>query len=128
MQNYLSSQRVRFKVKFKRLIRGSNFTFYSTAFNPFSTNVPLLYPLKTENILQFSDVFRGYRSGTLFENGLMMTSNTNLPVRLLFEYYYYYFHSNGAIVEHLFITDHVLPRCSTVVSYEVYSKKAAERK
>ena len=37
--------------------------------NPFSTNVPLLYPLKTENF-RFSDVFRGYRSGTLVENGL----------------------------------------------------------
>ena len=33
--------------------------------NPFSTNILLLYPFKT-----FSDVFRGYRSGTLVENGL----------------------------------------------------------
>ena len=38
--------------------------------NPFSTNVPLLYPLKTEN-LRFSDVFRKYRSETLVENGLI---------------------------------------------------------
>ena len=37
---------------------------------PFSTNVPLLYPLKTSEDLRFSDVFRGYRSGTLAENGL----------------------------------------------------------
>ena len=29
-----------------------------TNINPFTTNVPLLYPLKTEN-LRFSDVFRG---------------------------------------------------------------------
>ena len=36
---------------------------------PFSTNVPLLYPLKTSENLCFSDVFRGYRSGTLVENG-----------------------------------------------------------
>ena len=39
-------------------------------FNPYSTNVPLLYPLKTSKNLGFSDVFRGYRSGTLVENGL----------------------------------------------------------
>ena len=37
--------------------------------NPFSTNVPLLYPLKTSENFRFSDVFRGYRSGTLVENG-----------------------------------------------------------
>ena len=39
--------------------------------NTFSTNAPLLYPLKTPENLQFSDVFRGYRSGTLVENGLI---------------------------------------------------------
>ena len=39
-------------------------------FNPFSTNVPPLYRLKTSKNLRFSDVFRGYRSGTLVENGL----------------------------------------------------------
>ena len=53
--------------------------------NPFSTNVPLLYPLKTENHRRFSDVFRGYRSGTLAENGLifsyskMKLNNKNRP-------------------------------------------------
>ena len=36
---------------------------------PFSTNVPLLYPLKTEN-QRFSDVFRVYRYAALVENGL----------------------------------------------------------
>ena len=40
------------------------------AINLFLTNVPLLYPLKTSEKLRFSDVFRGYRSGTLVENGL----------------------------------------------------------
>ena len=40
--------------------------------NQFSTNVPLLYPRKTSKNLSFSDVFRGYRSGTLVENGLMI--------------------------------------------------------
>ena len=39
--------------------------------NPFSTNVPLLYPLKTSENFRFSDVFRGYRSGTLVEMGLL---------------------------------------------------------
>ena len=37
--------------------------------NPFSTYVPLLYPLKTSENLSLSDVFRGYRSGILVENG-----------------------------------------------------------
>ena len=38
-------------------------------FAPFSTNVSLLHPLKTSQNLRFSDVFRGYRSGKLVENG-----------------------------------------------------------
>ena len=38
--------------------------------NSFSTNVPLQYPLKTLENLWFSNVFRGYRSGTLVDNGL----------------------------------------------------------
>ena len=40
--------------------------------NPFSANVPLLYPLETSENLRFSDVFREYRSGTLVENGLII--------------------------------------------------------
>ena len=41
--------------------------------NPFSANVPPLYPLKTSENLRLSDVFGGgYRSGTLVENGLTM--------------------------------------------------------
>ena len=39
-------------------------------FNPFPTDVPLPYPLKTEN-LRFSDVLRRYRSGALVGNGLV---------------------------------------------------------
>ena len=39
--------------------------------NQFSTNVPLLYSLKTSKNPRFSDVFRGYRSGTLVENRLV---------------------------------------------------------
>ena len=38
-------------------------------FNPFSTNVPPLYPLKKSEDRRFSDVFRGYRSEKLDENG-----------------------------------------------------------
>ena len=40
--------------------------------NPFSTSVPLLYSLKTSENLRLSHVFRGYRSGTLVENGLKL--------------------------------------------------------
>ena len=39
--------------------------------NSFSTNILLLYPLKTSENLRFSDVFRDYRSGTLVENWLI---------------------------------------------------------
>ena len=45
---------------------------------PFSTNVPLLYTLKTSENRRASDVFRRYRSGTLVKNGLMQSLN---PVR-----------------------------------------------
>ena len=38
--------------------------------NPVSTNAPLLHSLKTSENLRFCDVFRGYISGTLVENGL----------------------------------------------------------
>ena len=40
------------------------------AVNPFSTNVPPLYPLLYLQHLRFSDIFRGYKSRTLVENGL----------------------------------------------------------
>ena len=43
-------------------------------FNPFSTSVPYQYPLKTSENRRFSDIFRGYRSGTLVENGLKTMS------------------------------------------------------
>ena len=35
--------------------------------NPFYTNVPLLHLPKTSENLQFSDVFRRYKSGKLIE-------------------------------------------------------------
>ena len=45
-----------------------------TLLNIFSTNVSLLYPLKTSENRRLSDVFREYRSGTLVENGLTIVS------------------------------------------------------
>ena len=33
--------------------------------NPFSVNVPILYPLKTPENQKFFGVFRGYKMGTL---------------------------------------------------------------
>ena len=39
--------------------------------NPFHANVPFLCPLKTSENLWFSDVFRGYRNGTLAWKGLI---------------------------------------------------------
>ena len=50
----------------------ANILNYSS--NPFSTNIPLLYPLKRSENLRFSDVFRGYRSGTFVENGLTLSN------------------------------------------------------
>ena len=42
---------------------------FASIINPFLTNVPLLYSLKTSAKRRFSDVFMGYRSGTWFEMG-----------------------------------------------------------
>ena len=41
----------------------------SREFNPFLTNVPILYPLKTPENQRFSGVFRGYKMETLARNG-----------------------------------------------------------
>ena len=46
--------------------------------NLFLTNVPTLHPLKTTKNLWFSDVFRGYKMGTLATNELS---------RSIFEYF-----------------------------------------
>ena len=54
--------------KYKKAFYAS--TYYGVVFNPFSTNL-LLFPSKTSENLWFSDIFRGYRSGTLVENGIM---------------------------------------------------------
>ena len=57
-------------------IKGTSQTRIS--FNSFSTNVPLLYPLKTSENLRFFDVFRWYRSGTLVENGFSISENLSI--------------------------------------------------
>ena len=52
---------------------------HDSSINPYSTNVPLPYPLKVSENFRFSDVFKGYRSGKLVENGLKrMTSTTKM--------------------------------------------------
>ena len=42
-------------------------------FYPFHANVPFLYSLNTSENLCFSEVFRGYRNGTLAWNGLKLS-------------------------------------------------------
>ena len=43
--------------------------------NPFLPNVSFLYILKTLENKKFSDVFRGYKKGTLERKGLKIISN-----------------------------------------------------
>ena len=43
-------------------------------FNPFLTNVPILYPLKTAEKQRSSGVFRGYGMGTLTRNGIILVA------------------------------------------------------
>ena len=46
---------------------------YSNAFNAFYTIAPFLCLLKTSENQGFSDVFMGYRNGTLARNGLKIS-------------------------------------------------------
>ena len=48
------------------------FVYTMILVNPFLANVPILYPLKTPENQRFSDVFRGYKMGTLARNGLII--------------------------------------------------------
>ena len=52
----------------------------SCSINPFLSNVPISYPLKTQENKRFSDVFRGYKMGKLARNGL---SNISFCLSLL---------------------------------------------
>ena len=47
----------------------SFYTPFKTSCNPFPTNFPISYPLKTSENQRFSGVFRGYKMGTLAGNG-----------------------------------------------------------
>ena len=47
----------------------------SNTINPFSTTAALSYSLEISENLRFSDVFKGYKSEKLVENGLMLTKN-----------------------------------------------------
>ena len=38
---------------------------------PSLSNIPILYPLKKTENQSFSDIFRGYKMGTLARNGLI---------------------------------------------------------
>ena len=86
-----------------------NFFYTSALLNPFSTNVPLLYPLKTsENLRWFSDVFRGYRSWTLTENGLNsqsagVTNNVVLVVFAGFFSFSFFFFFCFLFIAHCFV-------------------------
>ena len=72
----LRHERVTQLGQFKFPLRGLNkdgLRSFVTGYNPFSTNVQFLYPLKIPENRWFS-IFRGYRSGTLVENGF------NVPI------------------------------------------------
>ena len=47
-------------------------------FNPFQTNVPFIYPLKTSENLCFYYAFSGYRNGILGWNGLIQKELSHL--------------------------------------------------
>ena len=47
------------------------FKFHSLYFNPFLVNILILYPLKIQEDLWFSRVFREYEMGILTINGLI---------------------------------------------------------
>ena len=54
-----------------KLVQIGDLGYIFNDINPFSTTVPLLYPLKISENQRFSNVFRVYRSTTLVENGLI---------------------------------------------------------
>ena len=68
-------------------------------FNPFSFNVPLLYPLKTSENLRISYIFRGCGSGTLVEIGLAFTIYLFHNNDILFPYKVYSFISKRVLQE-----------------------------
>ena len=77
-QNFEIFQENRFLIKDLWMVASASSSFLQchpntctkSVFNPFSTNVRFLYPMKTSENRRTSDVFRGYRSGILVENEL----------------------------------------------------------
>ena len=75
--NYLNiAQKERFEFPIFPLLVNGFPAKNKSLLNPFVPNAPVVYPLKTsENLkvfwLWFSNVFRGYRKGTLGTNGLI---------------------------------------------------------
>ena len=59
----------------------------------FTTNVPLLQPLKTSENWNIFNTFRSYKSVELFQNGLMILSHQfslYLPLRIIFPLLHYW--------------------------------------
>ena len=59
----------------------------------FTTNVPLLQPLKTSENWNIFNTFRSYKSVELFQNGLMILSHQfslYLPLRIIFSFLHYW--------------------------------------
>ena len=84
------------------------------AINPFSTNVPLLYPLKSSENLRFSDIFRAYKSGTLVENGLIKSISKSCSQ---------VFHRTAAFIN---FTKFLSPKVSTPNIFQRILRKSSE--
>ena len=62
-----------------------------TLFTPFSISVSLLYPLKTWEKLRVSHIFRGHRSGTLVEYGIIVRTSRKAFLKHLGEWIFQIF-------------------------------------
>ena len=60
-----------FVICFEAIIYLLLYNLHDCTFNPFLTNIPILYPLKTPENQVFFGVFRGYKMGILAENVLI---------------------------------------------------------
>ena len=86
--------------------------YINLPFNPFSTNIPLLYLLKTSENWRFSDIFRGYRSESLVENGLRMRLAGKIPDYGDVTKYNWLFHRDKTyIITETLVPDKKLPKC-----------------
>ena len=53
---------------------GTNIT-HVIRINPFVPNAPFLYPMKTPETVNFSNIFKGQKKGALGTNGLNVTKD-----------------------------------------------------